>query len=262
VSVVGGLDRNNQSLTARDVEGNLLWTAPTNLGAGTGSPAIAHGVLVVPGRSGGIEGFRASDGAQLWTKPVGTQLYDMEEGWGDVHSTLGTPAITDSIVYAPSLDGNLYALDLLTGAELWRWDFGVPVASSPAVSGNMLFVAAEDELLYGFVTQEWASGTGVDHPIRTGGSLRLDLPAPNPRDGPTRIAWEMPAAARVRVEIFDVAGRLVRTLVDGDVAAGRHEVVWDGEDRFGSRSSAGVYFARARAGSESAVRQFVRLRRR
>jgi hypothetical protein len=86
VYVVGGLDRNNQMLSGRDAQGNAFWYAAKNLGAGTAAPAIAHGVLVVPGRNGAIEGFRATDGENLWTKEVGTQLYDMEEGWGDVHA--------------------------------------------------------------------------------------------------------------------------------------------------------------------------------
>jgi hypothetical protein len=211
----------HQVLTARDPSGTILWTAPKGLGAGTGSPALGHGVLVVAGASGAVEAFRASDGTNLWTKRVGPQLYDMEQGWGAVPSTPGTPAIADTVVYVGSLDGNLYALHLLTGAELWRWQLGVPIASSPAISGNMLFVAAEDEHLYAFnstsrrVSKAPREGTEPE--------FRLLTPRPNPTAAMTSLTWTMTGRARVSVQIYDVSGRLVRSLVDDEMEPGTHQ---------------------------------------
>ena len=45
------------------------------------------------------------------------------------------------------------------------------------------------------------------------------------------------------MEIYDVAGRAIHTLVEGRRAAGDHELAWDGTSRFGKAPS-GVYFAR------------------
>ncbi|MFN8179225.1 MAG: PQQ-binding-like beta-propeller repeat protein [bacterium] len=263
VYVVGALDRNNQTLTARNETGAAQWVSATNMGAGTGSPAIAHGILVVPGQYGAIQGFRASDGLNLWTKPVDTQLYDMEEGWGDVHASNSTPAIADSIVYVGSNDGRLYALDLFTGAELWRWDLGVPIASSPAISGNMLFVAAEDEHLYAFVMPTGGGGgpTGTPLGASRGPAFEFLAPRPNPSAGATTFAWIMPERARASIRIYDVAGRLVRSLVDQTMEAGPHQMAWDGTDGRGLHAASGVYFAKLRAGSHSAVRKLVHLHR-
>jgi len=46
----------------------------------------------------------------------------------------------------------------------------------------------------------------------------------------------------VRLHIYDVSGRLVKTLVDQFMANGAHGVTWDGTTRNGSRASSGVYF--------------------
>jgi outer membrane protein assembly factor BamB len=258
--VVGGSDRNHQVLTARTPAGAIQWTAAEEVGSGTGSPALGHGTLVVPGSDGAVRGYRAADGAALWTKPVGVEIYDMESGLRGMPGTPATAAITDSTVWIGSLDGNLYALDLATGAERWRWSFGVPVASSAAVSGNMLFVAAEDEHLYGFVAAVSAVGAETRATGRAS-VFSLYPPRPNPSATTARFAWVLPSRAATRLRVFDVGGRLVRTLVDGVRDAGEHEVEWDGADGRGAEAAAGVYFVRLDAGRRSATRRFVRLRR-
>lgn len=260
VYTVGALDRNSQRLSARSPTGAILWTAPRDLGGGTGSPALAHGVIVVAGKNGALEGFRASDGASLWTKTVGPQLYDMEPGWGSVRATPGTPAIANETVFAGSLDGNLYALDLQTGAELWRYEIGVPVASSPAVSGNMVFVAAEDAHLYAFASTVPAGSTGVASHRVPGRELALLPPVPNPSTAVTRLTWVLPRTGNVRLDIMDVTGRRVRRVVDGPLDPGRHEYRWDGRDARGRAVASGVYWARLSADGRTLTRKLVRLR--
>jgi outer membrane protein assembly factor BamB len=75
--LAGALDFNDQVLTARDPMGSVLWTATTRLRRSTGSPALGHGVVVVAGINGRVEGFRASDGEHLWTHATGVSLLDM-----------------------------------------------------------------------------------------------------------------------------------------------------------------------------------------
>jgi flagellar hook assembly protein FlgD len=65
---------------------------------------------------------------------------------------------------------------------------------------------------------------------------------PNPFNPVTTIYYELPAAQHVRMQIYDVTGRLVRTLVDEAIAAGPHTVVWQGRDDHGARVASGVYF--------------------
>jgi hypothetical protein len=49
---------------------------------------------------------------------------------------------------------------------------------------------------------------------------------------------------RVKIQIFDVAGRLVRMVADRNFAAGEHHLIWDGVDQTGTRAARGVYFAK------------------
>ena len=49
---------------------------------------------------------------------------------------------------------------------------------------------------------------------------------------------------RVRVRLYDVTGRVVRTLADRTFEAGNHDAVWDGRDDTGRAAARGVYFAR------------------
>ncbi len=83
---------------------------------------------------------------------------------------------------------------------------------------------------------------------------------PNPFNPMTQIAYHVPHESGVSIRIYDVSGRLVRTLVDGVRQPGRHLTVWNGRDGQGRRVAAGVYFCVAEAVGESATRKIVLLR--
>ena len=63
----------------------------------------------------------------------------------------------------------------------------------------------------------------------------------------------------VRVDLYDVSGRRVRTLFDAERSAGRGSVAWDGRLADGRTAASGVYFVRLRAGSLTATRKIVRV---
>ncbi|MEO5618014.1 MAG: FlgD immunoglobulin-like domain containing protein [Candidatus Eisenbacteria bacterium] len=69
-------------------------------------------------------------------------------------------------------------------------------------------------------------------------------PRPNPVDGQTRFAFDLPEPAPVALEIYDLGGRRVARVVDGVLAAGRHVVPWTPVDDAGRSIAAGLYFAR------------------
>ena len=71
---------------------------------------------------------------------------------------------------------------------------------------------------------------------------------PNPFNPRTVITFSVPAAHDARLDIYSLDGRLVRRLVDGHVAAGAHDVVWDGRDDAGREAASGVYFHRLSSG--------------
>jgi len=70
---------------------------------------------------------------------------------------------------------------------------------------------------------------------------------PNPFNPVTTITYDVAVAGNVRVEIYDVSGRLVRTVVNGHKDVGRHETSWNGRDGQGNPVHTGVYFYRMSA---------------
>ena len=66
---------------------------------------------------------------------------------------------------------------------------------------------------------------------------------PNPFNPATRLRFVMPQEARVRLDVYDLAGQRLRRLMDRTVAAGRYEVPWDGRDASGFNAASGVYHA-------------------
>jgi hypothetical protein len=84
--------------------------------------------------------------------------------------------------------------------------------------------------------------------------------SPNPFNPKTTIAFTLPEPAAVSLEIFDVAGHKVVTLVDEPLDAGPHSVNWDGMTDDGERAASGVYFYQLMAGEEKTTRKMVLLK--
>ena len=83
---------------------------------------------------------------------------------------------------------------------------------------------------------------------------------PNPFRSEVRLALAIPERVEARVQVFDVSGRAVATLLGGPAGPGPLELSWDGRDAGGALLEGGVYFVRARWPGFEAIRTVVRLR--
>ncbi len=96
------------------------------------------------------------------------------------------------------------------------------------------------------------------NPLSTTGVLAA---MPMPFRTRTVLAWDLAERGSVTLRVYDVSGRLVRSLVPGvAMEAGRHSIEWDGRDDGGAPTTAGLYFGRLEAGGRSDVVRVVRLR--
>ena len=87
---------------------------------------------------------------------------------------------------------------------------------------------------------------------------RLHAAHPNPFNPQTTIAFDMPTQEAVSLRVYDVAGRLVTTLIDGEVYGnGRQETVWNGRDGSGRQVASGTYFYRLTAGNYTETKRMV-----
>jgi len=96
------------------------------------------------------------------------------------------------------------------------------------------------------------------HDIVAGLALRPCHPCPFA--GSTRAAFHVPDRSRASVRIYDVAGRLVRTVYDAVADAGWNQAEWDGTNSSGGRVASGIYFLRVSAGGDSRTQKVVLIR--
>jgi hypothetical protein len=118
-----------------------------------------------------------------------------------------------------------------------RWTMGITDGSWQFCGWNI-----DDIEIWGVQATESgvAEGQGVPR-------LLLSPNYPNPFSPSTSVRFVIPARAHVDLAIYDVAGRLVRQLVDGELGGGEHAVSWDGKDAAGADAASGIYFCRLNA---------------
>jgi hypothetical protein len=120
-----------------------------------------------------------------------------------------------------------WKLQLPSGSYYWSVQ-----AIDPAFAGSPF--APEQTITVGAVDVPNAANLPV--------AVALLASRPNPFSRAAVIGFDLPRQARVVLRIYDVGGRVVRTLADGSWQAGRHQLEWDGTDRHGRPAPVGVYF--------------------
>ena len=90
---------------------------------------------------------------------------------------------------------------------------------------------------------------------------KLDQNYPNPFNPQTTIAFSMKDRARVKIDVYNVAGQLVKTLLDETRAAGSYtDVRWDGTNGANQTVSSGVYFYKLTTNNFSQTKKMVLLK--
>ncbi len=90
-------------------------------------------------------------------------------------------------------------------------------------------------------------------------TFELEPNYPNPFNPQTTIQYSIPVSGHVRLHIFNVFGQEIRTLVDAKQSAGRHSVIWNGQNNFGERVASGIYFLRLEAHNFARTRKIILL---
>lgn len=90
--------------------------------------------------------------------------------------------------------------------------------------------------------------------------FQLSSNYPNPFNGETFIRFRLPISMEIRLEVFDLSGRLIRILAQGRIAAGFHLVRWNGLDRADRQAASGVYFYRLKSQNFQQVKKMILLR--
>ncbi len=154
-----------------------------------------------------------------------------------------TSRFGSGIINIGDLDGNGVS-DLLIGAPFYT------LARS---WGKLHFYSGDSTLV--------SSTVGIHRSGKTTpAQFELYHNYPNPFNPTTTIKFTLPRAAKVRLEIFNILGQRVRTLVNGKLPAGVRQVQWDGRNDAGQAMASGVYIYRLRAGNHIQSRKMLLLR--
>jgi predicted outer membrane repeat protein len=162
--------------------------------------------------------------------------------------------------------GNLGGDDLPLDSEDGLGNFSKnPLFCGDPLSGNyylqMASPAHPDSTGCGLVGARGVGCTvvvGIDDTTPMGYSLQQNYP--NPFNPTTTIAFETARSGIVTLRVYDGAGKLVRTLVDGHRPRGQGSETWDGRNNFGNRVASGVYFYQLRAPGYRQTRKMVFLK--
>jgi hypothetical protein len=197
---------------------------------------------------------------------------DDDGGWVNLHFTrsghdfFGDPtAVTRYVIYRQSQStaalrsfaadslppGRWEAVDSVEAWGLDHYSIKVPThvsfESGAAMEHSVYVVAAEAHPPHVFYSPPDSAYSVDNTPPEPPAEFALYQNIPNPFNSRTTIVCDIPADGTVSLQIFDVRGRLIRTLIDGHRVAGQLVVPWDGTDNQGQPVASGVYFYRLQA---------------
>ncbi len=144
-------------------------------------------------------------------------------------------------------DTRYYAAISVIGAS--DEDFSVPGWITSTVSGTGLFIL------------QTTGATGVENRFSDiPETYELSQNYPNPFNPSTTIRFGLPENATVRIQVFDMRGRLVATLADGQQRAGYHQAVWNGKDGQSRQVSSGTYIVKLTSKNQVLTRKVMFLK--
>jgi|GEM_PF-724950 len=215
--------------------GNLVWNVAGNQ---HGSPGIADGMVfygehVAVDDSARVVALDMVDGSEVWSYRTACSFMGFQ----------GSPSITDGIVYYPCTDGKLYAFG--SGLKFtYRDDLYASVGTNELIATSFFGGTAVAADTVSFTV----AGTGIN--LAPSSFFNLSA-SPNPFVSMASISFNLSEQGFTSVEIFDLAGRRIVTLVNSELSAGTHSVNWSGAGTGGETVSAGLYLCRIHFGDVS-----------
>jgi hypothetical protein len=221
---------------------------------------IVRGKTTNTWASGAVTNFTGDEFALNGGCPT-VRAYDMASASGGATLTHRYAAgVTESTGGAIIMNRNA-ALKWNTVWMGFGW-LDIRYAGPPTSPGPQEVLA--NKILNGTLPVSCAGGepTGVPigpSPTAVPSVTALHQNTPNPFNPTTQIRFDLAAVGRVELRIYDVTGKLVRTLVDETRPAGRYAETWTGLDAAGDKVASGVYFYRLDAAGVAATRKMVLL---
>lgn len=204
-----------------------------------------------------------ADGLAYFGEHRGDSMYAVDQITGEIVWSYGipggtdpgfqgTPAITDGVMYMPATDGNLYAFG--TGLKYtYRDDLIADVGSNTLIATSFMNGSAVAADTISFTV----TGTGIGPEAVSAFQLTA---FPNPFRSMVTLSLEIAEPGHTLMEVYDLSGRKVRSLLDSELAHGTQSFTWDGCGEGGEVLSSGVYFCVVRCGENMFTTEICLLR--
>ncbi len=189
-------------------------------------------------------------------------IYSLLLSAGETYSiTLRRTMGSDDIefeVFAPlpvvNSRGGGIVTPVVHNADLQYATFTAPTSSwYPVVVFRTDGEQSDQTIEYDFLFNQGQATAAPDPGALT--RVSLSMAQPNPSPGQSSVSFSLPQAGTVQIEVYDVRGRRVKSLVNGRMPPGRHEAHWNGTDEQGQAAASGLYFLRMRAGGTEMTRR-------
>jgi hypothetical protein len=167
-------------------------------------------------------------------------------------------AIAGDYAYVADGGSGLRVIDISTPSnpqEVGYYDTP-SLAYEVAVAGNYVYVADNSAGLQIYKNLL----EGVEEHKKEMPAIVLFQNEPNPFVKITHIKFQIPNKSRVRLKVYDLSGRLVKTLVDKEMDSGYYEIEWNGRNEFGKKVGEGIYFYKLQVGKLKTVRKTILLK--
>ncbi len=135
-------------------------------------------------------------------------------------------------------------------------EYANAVARTALDTGNKLY-AATTEALYVETINLTKPINDNQYNVKTVYSFKLNENYPNPFNPTTNIAFEIPETGNVELKVYNIQGREIASLVNGDLEAGEHNAIWNATDNYGKTVASGVYFYKLKCKDHVAIKKMV-----
>ena len=176
--------------------------------------------------------------------------------WEDIYKVVGDTAAYWGIAMA-KYNGTAWSPACFVDTTIGFYNY-VTVASNADDNGNVLIGLvpgdAPNDTLY--LIPEPTTGIATKN-VNTVKTMNLAQNMPNPVRGNTTINYSVTKSGHVTLNVYDMSGKLVKTLVNGNVNAGTHSVVWNRTDNRNNKVAGGVYFYKMNANNETLTKKMI-----
>jgi hypothetical protein len=239
----------------------MAWAASSPLNAGK-SDVNGDGYADIIAHSSSWDSFQVFsgvNGALLWSSPVGY----VSPG---IANTDADPYPEILVCHYYQTNPQTATFKLLNGQNgAVEWDYSGTVTGQPFLAdidnnGKSEILFLEGGLLkcYGYTGSTGISDNDGSETLPADGLLSQNYP--NPFNPSTTIDYSVPRRERVTLQVFNIQGQLVATMLNEDKSAGEYQITWSGKDEAGNQLATGAYFYTLQVGETTYSRKMILLK--